>query len=87
MGRLSDHSNKYFYEKELQNVDKSQFDSDWWFKTNFILNNINLNENLILLHINGINYKSDIYLDGKLIEKKENIIGTFVKYTLDISPF
>ena len=87
MGGLSGHSNKYFYEKELQNVDKSQFDCDWWFKTNFTLNNINLNENLILLHINGINYKSDIYLDGKLIEKKENIIGTFVKYTLDITPF
>ena len=87
MGGLSGHENNYFYEKELSKVDKTQFDVEWWFKTDFTLKNKNSNNNLVLLHINGINYKSDIYLDGKLVEKKENIIGTFVKYTLDITLF
>ena len=87
MGGLSGHTNKYYYEQELKSVDKTQFDSDWWFKSYFTLKGINLDKNLILLHINGINYKSDIYLDGKLVEKKENIIGTFIKYTLDITSF
>ena len=87
MGGLSGHENKYFYEKELSKVDKTQFDIEWWFKTNFALKNITNENNLVLLHINGINYKSDIYLDGQLVEKKENIIGTFVKYTLDITSF
>ena len=87
MGGLSGHSNKYFYEKELQNIDKTQFDSDWWFKSKFSLKNIDKEKNLVLLHLNGINYKSDIYLDGKLVETRENIIGTFVKYSLDITPF
>ena len=87
MGGLSGHENKYYFEKELMNVDKKQFDDDWWFKSYFKLENIDFQNNLILLHINGINYKSDIYLDGKLVEKQENIIGTFIKYTLDITSF
>ena len=85
MGGLSGHENKFFYEKELENVEKSQFDDDWWFKTNFILKKSEKENNLVLLHINGINYKSDIYLDGNFVESQENIIGTFVKYTLDIT--
>ena len=87
MGGLSGHTNNFFNEKELQNVDKTQFDSDWWFRSNFSLQNIDNDTNLILLHINGINYKSDIYLDGKLVESQKKIIGTFVTFTLDITNF
>ena len=87
MGGLSGHEHKYYYEQELMKVDKTQFDDDWWFKSYFTLENITYENNIILLHINGINYKSDIYLDGQLIEKQENIVGTFVKYTLDITSF
>ena len=85
MGGLSGHTDKYFYEKKLEEVDKNQFNSDWWFRSSFSLNKKDIQNSLILLHINGINYKSDIYLDGKLIETQKNIIGTFVKYTLDIT--
>ena len=87
MGGLSGHTNNFFNEKELQNVDKTQFDSDWWFRSNFSLQNIDNDTNLILLYINGINYKSDIYLDGKLVESQKKIIGTFVTFTLDITNF
>ena len=85
MGGLSGHTDKYFYEKKLEEVDKNQFNSDWWFRSSFSLAKKDIKNSLILLHINGINYKSDIYLDGKLIETQKNIIGTFVKYTLDIT--
>ena len=87
MGGLSGKSNKYFYETELQKVNKTQFDVDWWFRSHFELNLSDKKEPLILLHINGINYKSDIYLDGNLVSTKENIIGTFIKYSLDITNY
>ena len=87
MGGLSGHEDKYFYEKELEKVNSTQFDPEWWFRTKFNIKNLNVKNNIILLHINGISYKSDIYLDGQLIETKDNIIGTFVKYTLDITSF
>ena len=85
MGGLSGHTDKYFYEKNLEEVNKTQFNSDWWFRSKFTLKKKHIKNSLILLHINGINYKSDIYLDGKLIETQKNIVGTFVKYTLDIT--
>ena len=87
MAGWSGHKNDYFYEKELQKVNKEQFDSEWWFKSKFRLKDLDITNNLILLHINGINYKSDIYLDGNLIAKKEDIKGTFVKFTLDITSY
>ena len=88
MGGLQGNTMKYYYEKELQKVDDKQFNEDWWFRSYFTLDkNINKTTELVLLHINGINYKSDIYLDGTLVEKKEKIIGTFIKYTLDITNF
>ena len=87
MGGLSGHEDKFFYERELEKVDPTQFDPEWWFKSKFEIENLDTKNNIILLHINGISYKSDVYLDGKLIESKENIIGTFVKYTLDITSF
>ena len=87
MGGLSGHNNKYFYEMELKKVNKTQFDVDWWFRSHFELNISNISEPLILLHINGINYKSDVYIDGNLVTTKENIIGTFIKYSLDITQY
>ena len=41
-------------EKELQKVNKTLFDSDWWFKSKFTIENIDNDTNLILLHIYGI---------------------------------
>ena len=87
MGGLSGNSDKYYFERELEKVNKTQFDADWWFKSKFSLKNIDLENNIILLHVNGINYKSDIYLDGQLIAEKEDIVGTFVIFTLDITSF
>ena len=85
MGGLAGHEDPYFYEQELKKVNTTQFDDDWWFTSKFDLENIDPEKNIILLHINGISYKSDVFVDGKQIEKRENIIGTFVKYTLDIT--
>ena len=87
MGGLAGNSDKYFFEQDLEKVNKTQFNIEWWFKSHFSLENIDLENNIILLHINGINYRSDIYLDGKQIGKKEDIVGTFVKFTLDITSF
>ena len=87
MGGLSGHTNKYYYDQELKNVDKEQFDVDWWFRSHFDLNISNKEDILVILHINGINYKSDVYIDGNLVAKKDQIIGTFVKYSLDISDY
>ena len=87
MGGLSGNNNSYFFETELRDVNTTQFNDDWWFRSHFDLDLSSYEGELVLLHINGINYKSDVYIDGKLVEEKDKIIGTFVKYTLDITNF
>ena len=62
----------------LKNINITQFDVDWWFRANFDIDNIS-EHNLILMHINGINYKANVYIDGNLVAKKDKIIGTFIK--------
>ena len=85
MGGLSGNNNTFFFETNLRNVDHEQFDVDWWFRSHFDLDLSSYDGDLIILHINGINYKSDVYIDGKLVEEKNKIIGTFVKYSLDVT--
>ena len=87
MGGLSGHTNDYFYEKELANVNKTQFDVDWWFRSKFTLAKSNDDQKLVILHVNGINYKGDLYADGKLIATRDNLIGTFIKYSFDITKY
>ena len=73
MGVLAGNSDKYFFEQELEKVNRTQFDANWWFKSKFSLKNIDLKNHKILLHVNGINYESDIYLDGHLIAEKKRL--------------
>ena len=87
MGGLSGHTNDYFYEKELANVNKTQFDVDWWFRSKFTLAKSNDDQKLVILHVNGINYKGDLYVDGNLIATRDNLIGTFIKYSFDITKY
>ena len=87
MGGLSGNDNNFYYETNLKNINKTQFDVPWFFKSQFTIKDFDKNKNLILLHINGINYKSDIYIDGKKIANETEIIGTFVKFTIDITQY
>ena len=85
MGLLNGESLDIFFENNLNFTNKTQFDNDWYFKSYFDLENINENS-LILLHIHGINYKGELYIDGKKYEEKI-LIGTFIKYTIDITNY
>ena len=86
MGGLSGNENDFYFEMNLKNINITQFDVDWWFRANFDIDNIS-EHNLILMHINGINYKANVYIDGNLVAKKDKIIGTFIKYSLDITNY
>ena len=85
MGILYGDSNSILFDNNLKNVNKTQFDCPWFFRTKFKINNIS-NYEIILLHINGINYKGDLYIDSKKVNK-ELLIGTFIKFEFDIKEF
>ncbi|WP_291098142.1 MULTISPECIES: glycoside hydrolase family 2 protein [unclassified Flavobacterium] len=73
-----------FVGTNYKELDKTQFDDSWWYKTEFDLPNI-LPENNISLHFDGINYYANIWLNGKLIASRDKVFGTFQQFEFDIT--
>lgn len=70
----------------MQNVDPEQFKSPWWFRTSFNVGADDL-EKIISLRFNGINYRADLWVNGKKVEGKENFAGTYLMFTFNINEF
>jgi exo-1,4-beta-D-glucosaminidase len=67
----------------MQNIDPSQFRQPWWFRTNFNLSDEDLGKN-VSLRFNGINYRADLWVNGKKIADREEFAGTFRMFTFSI---
>ncbi|AWV98511.1 glycosyl hydrolase 2 galactose-binding domain-containing protein [Arcticibacterium luteifluviistationis] len=87
MGALVD-AGKYpdiFMGDNLAKVPSKQFESSWWFRNSFNLEDFdNKTEHLRLL-IDGINYRANFWLNGKEIAHKDSLFGAFRQFELDIS--
>jgi exo-1,4-beta-D-glucosaminidase len=67
-------------------VDPSQFKMPWWFRKSFDLSGDDIKKK-ISLRFNGINYRADLYVNGKKVEGNDKFAGTFRMFTFDISRF
>jgi exo-1,4-beta-D-glucosaminidase len=70
----------------MQKLDPSQFKKPWWFRKSFELSGKDLKKK-ISLRFNGINYRADLWVNGKKVAEKEKFAGTFRMFTFDISEF
>jgi exo-1,4-beta-D-glucosaminidase len=70
----------------MQKVDASQFKQPWWFRKSFHLTAEDLGKK-ISLRFNGINYRADLYLNGKKVVGMDSFAGAFRMFTFDISNF
>lgn len=67
----------------MQKIDPLQFRQPWWFRTNFILSDKDMGKN-VSLHFNGINYRADLWVNGRKIADKEEFAGTYRMFTFNI---
>ena len=70
----------------MQKVDPSQFKQPWWFRKSFELSGADL-EKKISLRFNGINYRADLWVNGKKVAGSDTFAGAFRMFTFDISTF
>ncbi len=70
----------------MKNVDTLQFQQPWWYRTTFNLNSADLKKN-VSLRFNGVNYRSDLWINGKKVAGKESFAGTYRMFTFNINPF
>jgi exo-1,4-beta-D-glucosaminidase len=60
------------------------FDRPYWFRTSFQLP-ANDQGKIIWLHLDGINYRADIWLNGKQIADAKDVVGMFERFRFDIT--
>lgn len=67
-----------------KNIDKSLFDTTWWYRTEFELPRLADDQHASLI-FDGISYAANVWLNGKLIATRDSVHGTFRRHKLDIT--
>ena len=75
-----------FESTNYKNIDRTQFDSSWWYRKEFKLDKLN-SDNNVILELDGLSFSANIWLNGKLVANKDEIRGTFRRFNLDITNF
>jgi exo-1,4-beta-D-glucosaminidase len=70
----------------MQKVDPEQFKQPWWFRSSFNLKPEDLQKN-ISLSFNGVNYRADLWINGKLVAGKDTFAGTYRMFTFKVNDY
>jgi exo-1,4-beta-D-glucosaminidase len=70
----------------MQKIDPEQFRQPWWFRTTFKLEREDLSKK-ISLRFNGINYRADLWVNGKKVAGKDQFVGTYRIFTFPVNDF
>ncbi|MCK5782148.1 MAG: beta galactosidase jelly roll domain-containing protein [Flavobacteriales bacterium] len=72
-----------FKDQNFDKIDKEQFKTSWWYRKSFKINKSEKsNYNLIF---EGINYRANIWLNGKQIAKASDIESPYRMFTFNVS--
>ena len=77
------YKNPYFG-TNLKKIPTDQFKKPWWYRTEFNLSDTQGNST-VLLNIDGINYKANIWLNGKLVADDKIVNNSFKRFKFDVS--
>ena len=64
----------------------SPFYPNWWYRKSFIVPR-KLKGKKMVLHLDGINYKANVWLNGQQIADSSKVIGMFRRFEFDIEKF
>lgn len=74
--------NKYSYLKGVPNP----FKDPYWFRTTFTVPKEN-NGKRVWLNFDGINYRADVWINGKQIATATEMAGMFLRFKYDVTPY
>lgn len=67
-----------------KNIDKTLFDTTWWYRTEFELPVLKKGQHA-MLNFDGISYAANVYLNGRQIASRDDFYGAFRRHQLDIT--
>ena len=73
-----------FFGKNLEKVPTAPFDASWWYRREFI---VPMGPGLTRarLEFDGINYRANIWLNGKKIGDASSIYGAYRRFAIDVT--
>ena len=78
-GRIQDP----YFGRNLEKIDPEPFSGPWWYRTAFPLS---LEPgSTVRLVLEGINYRADVWINGHQMGSREEIVGAFRLFELDIT--
>lgn len=85
-GLLANHVYDFdpFFGKNFEKLADDKLNHTWWFRKTFELPASEKNKNVVL-KLHGINYKANVWLNGKLVADSAQIKGPFRIFNLDIT--
>jgi exo-1,4-beta-D-glucosaminidase len=74
-----------FVGKNLESIPRERFACPWWFRKEF---DLPADTRLVgkRLGFDGINYRADIWLNGRQIASRDQVYGAFRTFEVDIAP-
>ncbi len=70
----------------MKNMDPSQFQKPWWYRSTFKITEDDLLKN-VSLRFNGINYRADLWINGNKIAENDKFAGSFRMFSFNINPY
>ncbi|NQU54761.1 MAG: beta galactosidase jelly roll domain-containing protein, partial [Bacteroidetes bacterium] len=70
----------------MKNLDPTQFQIPWWYRTSFELSANDLAKD-VSLRFNGICYRADLWVNGKKVVGMETFAGTYRMFTFNINSY
>ncbi|NCC09521.1 MAG: glycoside hydrolase family 2 [Bacteroidia bacterium] len=67
-----------------QTIDKSLFDATWWYRKEFDLPELKKGQHVALV-FDGLSYRANVFLNGRLIVSRDSLYGTFRQFNLDVT--
>jgi exo-1,4-beta-D-glucosaminidase len=71
---------------ELPMPKESPFRCAWWYRTEFRAPEDSKGRH-VWLHFNGINYRANIWLNGRMVAGTKDVIGMYRTYEFDVTPW
>ena len=73
-----------FRGRNLEAIAPEPFRQAWWYRTEFRVSPAELRETTRLL-LDGVNYRAEVWLNGKLIAGPDRILGAFRTFDLELT--
>ncbi len=75
-----------YFGENLLNISAEPFQHPWWYRKEFNIDEVgkNINDQLTL---EGVNYKADLWINGKKVAGNDKIEGVFGRFSFDLTNF